>query len=241
MTDFAALPSSFAPAPSPPVRPSGYPPVKPRWLSSATTAAVVLAHVVVAALLVHAAVEKIVPLESVSMDLIPEGDMFESEEQQAMDDTPPPEAIEQPEIALPPPQIMHPDAPTLPAKRDVDEAKKRREKREQTVQEQHRQEAQERHRMGMQGGRAKSGGVSKAAYAAMLAAAIHRHVPSSSSLGPGSASCSFHVTGGGGMSGVSCSGSSGAHAAILRRAISSTHAPPPPGGGFFASQSVRFH
>jgi len=43
------------------------------------------------------------------------------------------------------------------------------------------------------------------------------------------------------MAGVSCSGSSPAHAALLHRAIASVQAPPPPGGGFFASQSVNFH
>jgi protein TonB len=76
---------------------------------------------------------------------------------------------------------------------------------------------------------------------ATLAAAIRRHVPATSSLGSGSAHCTFHVTSGGSMSGVNCSGSSGSHAALLRQAISATRAPPPPGGGFFAAQSVNFH
>jgi periplasmic protein TonB len=238
MTDIAAIPE-FAAAAEPN---SDFPTVKPRWLSAATTVAVVLAHVAVAALLIHAAVEKYVPLESVSMDLIPEGDMFESQQIDAQDDTPPPEEMEQPDLALPPRLVMTPDAPPLPAKKEVVEPKKQVvEHKPAAAPAREKREAQEKHRLGMAGGRAQSGGVSKAAYGAMLAAAIRRHVPSSSSLGEGSASCSFHVTSGGGMSGISCSGSTSAHAGLLQRAISSTHAPPPPGGGFFASQGVHFH
>lgn len=238
MTDLAAIPDYVASeAPARPELPS----VKPRWLAPAATVAVVLAHVAVAALLIHSAIEKYVPLESVSMDLIPEGDMFESQQQEAQDDTPPPEEIEQPDVGLPPPMVMTPDAPPLPAKKEVVEPKKRVVEQKPTTQpKQEKREAQERHRIGMAGGRAQSGGVSRAAYGAMLASAIRRHVPSSTSLGAGSASCSFHVTAGGGMSGISCSGSSSAHASVLRGAIASTHAPPPPGGGYFASQSVHF-
>jgi periplasmic protein TonB len=238
MSDVAL--SSAVPSPAP--TPSGYPSVKPRWLAPATTVAVVLAHVAVAVLLMATAIEKIVPLDQVSMDLIPEGDMFESVEQQAMDDTPPPEQVEQPDLAIPPPMVMAPDAEALPAKREVTEKQKRVVERKEVVQQaQQRQEAQERHRLGMAGGRLTTGGLSRAAYGAMLAAAIRRHVPSTSSLGEGSASCSFHVMSGGGMAGISCSGSSSAHSALLQRAIAATHAPPPPGGSFFASQGVHFH
>ncbi|HYA79585.1 MAG TPA: hypothetical protein VED87_01480, partial [Methylocystis sp.] len=84
--------------------------------------------------------------------------------------------------------------------------------------------------------------MSRASYMGKLAAAIARHVPSVSSLGAGTASCSFTVTGGGSIGGVSCSGSSGSHMALLRSAIYATHPPgPPPGGGFTTSQAVRFH
>jgi len=239
MTDIAMVPD-YARSAAPPS--SGFPPVKPRWLGPAATVAVVLAHVGVAVLLMVTAIEKYVPLESVSMDLIPEGDMFESQKVEAQDDTPPPEAVEQPDLAIPPPMLMTPDAPPLPAKKEVVEPRKHVvERKEVAAPAKEQREAQEHHRLGMAGGRAQSGGVSRAAYGAMLAAAIRRHVPSSSSLGEGSASCSFHVTGGGGMTGISCSGSSSAHASLLQRAIASTHAPPPPGGGFFASQGVHFH
>jgi protein TonB len=236
MTDIAALPSIPESAPNP----MGFPTVKPRWLGPAATVAVVAAHVAVAVLLMVTAIEKVVPLDQVSMDLIPEGDMFESVEQQAMDETPPPEEVEQPDLAIPPPVVMAPEAVPLPAKKEVVEPKKRVVENKQVVQSQTKQEAQERHRLGMAGGRATTGGLSKAAYGALLAAAIRRHVPATSSLGEGTASCSFHVTSGGGMTGISCSGSTPGHAALLQRAIAAVHAPPPPGGAFFASQPVHF-
>ena len=150
--------------------------------------------------------------------------------------------MEQPDFAIPPPLVMHPDAPPLPAKKEVTEQQKRIvEKRQEVQQAERKQQAQERHRLGMEGGQAASGGLSRASYAALLSAAIRRHVPSSTTLGPGSASCSFHVGPGGGMSGIGCSGSSPAHASLLRIAIASVQAPPPPGGGFFAVQAVNFH
>ena len=237
MTEIALQPSLGSAV----ARQGEFPQVKPRWLTPATTVAVVLAHIGLGALLMAVAIEKIAPLDSLNAELMPEGDMFESEEVQAMDDTPPPQEIEQPDMGIPPPMVMNPEAPPIPVKKEVVEPKKQRvvERREPTPQAHHRQEASERHRIGVAGGRA-TGGLSQAAYKAMLAGAIRRHVPSVSSLGPGSAHCSFHVTGGGGMAGISCSGSSPSHAALLRSAIAATHAPPPPGGGFFAAQSVNF-
>jgi periplasmic protein TonB len=237
MTHAGALPS-FALEPSE----SGFPPVRPRWLGPVTTTAVVLAHLALGMLFMNFALEKIVPLDEVGVDLIPEGDQFESVEQVEMDEVPPPEAFEQPDFAIPPPLIMHPDAPPLPAKNEVTEQQKRVvEKRREVQQAGRKQQAQERHRLGIEGGQAASGGLSRASYAALLSAAIRRHVPSSTTLGPGTATCSFHVSMGGGMTGVSCSGSSPAHASLLRMAIASVQAPPPPGGGFFAAQAVNFH
>ncbi len=238
MTDVAALPT-FAQASSE----SGFPPVRPRWLGPTATTAAILAHMALGVLFMNFALEKIVPLDEVGADLIPEGDQFESVEQVELDDVPPPEAMEQPDFAIPPPLVMHPEAPPLPAKKEIVEPQKQQvvEKRQQVQRAEHRQQAQERHRLGIEGGQAATGGLSRASYAALLSASIRRHVPSSSTLGPGSASCSFHVGPGGGMAGVSCSGSSPAHAALLHRAIASVQAPPPPGGGFFASQAVNFH
>jgi len=220
----------------------GFPPIRPPWLGPVTTTAVVLAHLALGVLFMDFALEKIVPLEEVGVDLIPEGDQFESVEQAEMDEVPPPEAMEQPDFAIPPPLVMHPDAPPLPAKNEVIEQRKRVvEKRRQEVEAGRKQQAQERHRLGIEGGQAASGGLSRASYAALLSAAIRRHVPSSTALGPGSAACAFHVSTGGGMTGISCSGSSPAHASLLHMAIASVQAPPPPGGGFFAAQAVIFH
>ncbi len=237
MTDVAALPS-FAHEPSE----SGFAPVRPRWLGPAATTFALLGHVALGLLFLNLALEKIVPLDYVGADLIPEGDQFESVEQVQLDDVPPPEAMEQPDFAIPPPLVMHPEAPPLPVKKEVAEPEKQVvEKRQEVPRAQQRQQAQERHRLGLEEGQAASGGVSRVTYAAQLAAAIRRHVPGSSKLGPGTASCSFHVAPGGGTTGISCSGSSPAHAGLLRTAIASVQAPPPPGGGFFASQSVNFH
>jgi protein TonB len=216
-----------------------YPPVKPRWLGPAATVAVALAHAGVAFFLMTAAIEKVAPLESVNMDLVPEGDMFESEQVEATDEAVPPEEMEQPDLAIPLPQVMTPDATPIPLKKEA-EPKKRVVEHKQVAQAKEHRDAQERHRIGIAGGRG-AGSMSQAAYKSLLAAAIRRHVPSSSSLGEGSASCSFHVSAGGGMTGINCSGSSGAHASLLRSAVASTHAPPPPDGGFFAAQSVHFH
>jgi protein TonB len=237
MTDIATLPS-FAQAHVE----AGFPPVRPRWLEPAAIAVVLLGHVALGLLFMNFELEKIVPLDAMSAELIPEGDQFESVEQVEMDDVPPPEAVEQPDFAILPPLVMHPEAPPLPAKKDLAEPEKQVVEKQQEIQRaEHRQQAQERHRLGIEGGQASAGGVSRATYAAQLAAAIRRHVPSSSMLGPGTANCSFHVGPGGGMGGIGCSGSTPAHAALLHRAIASVQAPPPPGGGFFASQAVNFH
>ena len=236
MTEAALYGNGLAPAPSEPGR---YPPVKPRWLSPAATVAVVLAHVGVAVLLMATALEQISPLDSgLNVELMPEGDTVESEDAQAMElSEAQPEEIKQADLALPPPQLMAPDAIQLPQKQETEEKKRQKQSAASSSQQ---QEASERRRLGVQGGHAT--GMSRSSYMGLLAAAIHRHVPSVSSLGPGSASCSFTVTGGGSIGGVSCSGSTGSHMALLRSAISATRPPgPPPGGGFTTSQSVRFH
>jgi protein TonB len=217
------------------------PVVKPPWLRPAAIAAVVAAHLTVAWVLMSVAVPHATSLDSISMDLVPEGDFFEAQEQTEAEDQPPPPEEAQEAEAIPPPQVMSPDAPPLPAKKEVVEAKKKIVERKPTVDyAKERREAQARRRMGAPEGRAQATGMSRAAYGALLSAAIRRHTPGSTSLGEGSASCSFHVTSGGGISGISCSGGGG-HAALAHRILASVHAPPPPGGGFFASQNFHFH
>jgi periplasmic protein TonB len=231
----------FVDLPGAPTTPEPFPAVKPRWLTPATTIVAVLAHIGVAVLLMTTAIDKSSPLDnSLSLDLVPEGDTMESEEAAAMDIAQPqPEAVQEAELALPPPQLMAPEAIPLPQKKETVEPKKHVEPKPQVAPSNQRQEASERHRLGVQGGRAST--LSRAGYMGLLAAAIRRHVPQFSSLGEGTASCSFHVNAGGGIGGVSCSGSTPTHMAMLRSALLATHAPPPPGGGLSTSQSVRFH
>ena len=220
--------------------PSGPEPVKPSWLRSVTTVLVIAAHVMVFGILAYSAKPTAVSLDSVSMDLVPEGDFFEQEEVAEADDTPPPEAVEEPDIALPPPVVMAPDAVPLPAKKeDVDKVKKKVE--EQQVQRaQQRQEAQARRRYGAPEGQAGNSGASQATCLAHIAAALRRHTPGNTSLGPGHASVTFHVNPGGGLSGISASGSTPGHAALARRIVSSARGPSMCGSAFI-SQPFVFH
>lgn len=238
MTDFALSPlESEASAP-------GAAPMQPAWLRPAAIAAVVAAHAAAAWLLMAVALPPIESLDSLSVDLAPQGDFLEQQEVTAAEEEPPPpEQAEEPELALPPPLVTSPEAPPLPAeKKQVVEPKKKVEEKKPTVDyAKERREAQARRRMGAPEGRAQGAGMSRAAYGALLAAAIRRYVPATTALGEGSASVSFHVTAGGGISGISASGSTPAHAALARRIIASVRAPPPPGGDFFASQGFQFH
>ncbi|MGD9544159.1 MAG: energy transducer TonB [Methylocystis sp.] len=237
MTDLALSPQDMAREGD---RPPGPEPVKPGWLRSATTAAVVAAHVIVFAILAYAPKPKTVSLDSISMDLVQEGDFFEQEEVAEADDTPPPEAVEEPEIALPPPLVMAPDAVPLPAKKeDVDKVKKKVEQ-QQVQRAQQRQQAQTRRRYGAPEGHAASSGASQATCLAHVAAALRRHTPGSTSLGPGHANVTFHVNPGGGLSGISASGSTPGHAALARRIVSSSRGPSMCGAAH-VSQAFAFH
>jgi protein TonB len=222
---------------------SAPPPVKPPWLRAASLSGVVLAHAGVAYLLLKLAVPTIASLESISMELVPQGDLFESQEVTAAEEEPPPpEEIEQPDLAIPPPQVMAPDAPVLPQQKEVVEQKKKKiVERKREIDHDKKREASAQRRMGAPEGQSQSNGMSQAAYKALLAAAIRRHSPTVTALGEGTADCSFHVTASGGITGISASGSSPAHAALARHVLASVHAPPPPGGGFHASQHFHFH
>ncbi|TDX67235.1 protein TonB [Methylosinus sp. sav-2] len=218
------------------------PPVTPAWLRPASFAGVIVAHAAIGWLLLKLAVPSIASLDSVSMELIPQGEYFESQEVTAAEEEPPPpEEIEQPDLAIPPPQVMAPDAPPLPQQKEIVEKKKKVVEKKKDVDRDKKREAVAQRRMGAPEGQSQSDGMSQSAYKALLAAAIRSHTPGASALGEGTAHCSFHVTAGGGITSVSASGSSPAHAALARRILGSVHAPPPPGGAFFASQSFHFH
>jgi protein TonB len=237
MTDLSL--SSFA-AETPSASP---PPIKPAWLRPASLASVVAAHAGVAWLLLAVAVPTVANLDSISMDLVPQGDFFESQEiTAAEEEPPPPEEAEQPDLGVAPPVVMSPDSLPLPAKKEVVEQKKKVVEKKREVDHADKQrEAQARRRMGAPEGHAGSSGMSQSAYEALLAAAIRRHTPATSNVGEGTATVTFRVISGGGVTGISATGSTPGHAALARRIMASVHAPPPPDGGFFASQNFHFH
>ena len=218
------------------------PPVKPAWLRPTSIAGVVVAHAAVGWLLLKMAIPQIASLDSVSMELIPQGEYFESQEVTAADEEPPPpEEIETPDLAIPPPQVMAPEAPPLPQQKELVDKKKKVVEKKKDVDRDKKREAIAQRRLGAPEGQSQSDGMSQSAYKALLAAAIRSHTPGSSALGEGTAHCTFNVTAGGGIASISASGSSPAHAALARRILASVHAPPPPGGSFIATQSFHFH
>lgn len=235
MSEMAGRASGPAPAPNPV-------PVKPPWLRPVAFAAVILAHAGLAAMLMKVVVQHAESIDSISLDLVQQGDLVETEESAATDDTPPPpEEAEEPEALLPP-MVMAPDAPPLPEKKKEVVAPKKKivEKPPETVvRSDQRREAQARRRAGAPEGRSQSSGMSKATCTAMVGAAIRRHVPGTTSLGPGSATVTFRTSPGGGVIVVSASGSPG-HAALARRIVSSARAPAGC-ASVFASVPFRFH
>jgi hypothetical protein len=222
-------------------RPDAPPPLKPNWLRPVTTAAIVLAHLAVAGLLMKTAVQNIPSLDSVSMDLVPEGDYIEQEEVSQAEDTPPPEEVEQPDLALPPPMVMAPDAVPLPAKKEVVQpVKKKVVERKEIERARERRVAQQRRRAGAPGGRAQGSGHSQSICLAQVASAIRRHTPGATSLGAGHATVTLHVHAGGGISVGGASGSTPAHAALARRIVASSRGPSICGAGTF-TQGFSFH
>jgi periplasmic protein TonB len=84
-----------------------YSPVKPRWLRPVVTAIVIAVHAVVAWVMVVTSVQL---FHAIDVTLVPSGDPLGLEEQEA-DDQPPPEEVELPDLAMPAPMILSPDAP----------------------------------------------------------------------------------------------------------------------------------
>jgi len=238
MTDIAMLPElANAAAAS-----RSYPPVKPPWLRYAATAAVVLTHVGVAGFLMHTAIQQMSPLESLSMDLVQEGDIIEMEEQTEADDTPPPEVVETPDYALPPPMVMAPDPVILPANKEQQEKAKQRVEEQREVQRaKEKHQAQAKRRFGVAEGRGHASTMSKRSYFATLAAVVNGRLARMQSPGPGTVTYRFSISAGGGVSGVSASGSS-PHAGMVAAVLRSMHLPAPPGGSaWVAPTTVRFH
>ncbi len=222
--------------------PSGPPPLKPAWLRPVATVAIIAAHLGVFALLMRTPVPPALSLDSINMDLVQEGDYFDAQEVSEAEDKPPPETVEEPDLALPPPMVMSPDAPALPVQKKPEEkiVQKKQEERKQVERAEQRREAQQKRRYGAPEGRGQSAGASQATCLAHVAASLRSHTPGATSLGPGRASVSFHVNAGGGISGISASGSTPAHAALARRIVASSRGPGSCGSAF-VSQAFSFH
>jgi len=213
-----------------------YPRVKPAWLEPTVFALVLLAHAGLAFWFAYHPLEMAnsPPVEEIGLELVPQGDEFESEEVAPSDEAPAPTVMTtKSEIEVPLPQSMDPDAMAAAPKSDQvnrassDEARERR-------------DAQDRHRLGQKEKPAENAGVAQLAYAAQLAKAVRKNVASHGSPGTGEAYCTFRVDAQGALSVETCKASSHAHEAVLRGAIAATHAPPPPEGAFFASQRIHF-
>lgn len=212
------------------------PQVKPPWLGPTALGAVLLAHASIAFWLAYHPLDMAnsPPVEEIGLELIPQGDEFESEEVAPSDEAPAPMVMAtQRQIEVPLPQSMDPEALAATPKADQVNRESSDEARE-------RRDAQERHRLGQKEKPAENAGVAQLAYATQLAKAVRKNVASRGSPGTGEAYCTFHVDGQGGLSVESCKASSHAHEAVLRGAIAATHAPPPPEGAFFASQRIHF-
>ncbi|MGA8171331.1 MAG: hypothetical protein WB816_10975 [Methylocystis sp.] len=210
-----------------------HPPVKPPWLRPLATAVVVIVHVLIAWLTIVVSV----PLfHAIDVTLVPSGDPFGSFKQQTDDQPPPPKDVEQPDLAMPAPMIMSPDAPV---NEEIAEPKARVvDKRTAVERAKPAPTAPGRRALGLPEGRAAAR--SRMDYAALLAIAIRRHTPTAMSGASGTARVKFHVNAYGAIVGVSASGSNPAVAALARRIVTSTHAPPPPGGSFFGVQNFIF-
>ena len=212
------------------------PQVKPPWLGPTVLGAVLLAHASLAFWLAYHPLDmaNAPPVEEIGLELIPQGDEFESEEVAPSDEAPAPVIMAtQSQIEVPLPQSMDPEALAATPKADQVNRESSDEARE-------RRDAQEHHRLGQKEKPAENAGVAQLAYAAQLAKAVRKNVASRGSPGTGEAYCTFHVDGQGGLAVESCKASSHAHEAVLRGAIVATHAPPPPEGAFFASQRIHF-
>jgi protein TonB len=214
------------------------PTVLPKWFRARATAVIVFLHACVFLAFIYAPQPDAISLDSVEMELVQDGDFIDAEEVAEAQDKPPPVVVEDPEFALPPPEVMDPDALTLKAKQEIPEKEKIKKEREQAEQAQRSQEAQARRRAGAHGG--SGSGASRAVCLAHIATDLRRHTPGTTHLGSGHAHVTFHVNAGGSISGISVSASSPGHAALARRIVASSRGPGNCGVAFVA-QSFAFH
>lgn len=242
------------------------PPLRPSWLYASLTFFVIAAHVAFFASGIYWPKTEAVDIASINAELLPEGDSLEvdamSEEDAPAGEILPVAEVDDAEPVPPPPMVMEPDAPP-PEKKEIVETVKAKEVEKKRLERRLAERAERRRearaaagvpggrgqgtgrggggRFGVPGGRGQGqgGAVAQATCLARVAASIRSHTPANTSLGPGTVYVSFHVNSGGGISGVSVSGGSPAHAALARRIVASSRGPGNCSPAF-ASQGITF-
>jgi protein TonB len=257
-------------------------PVRPRWLYPLLSLFVVCVHAVYFASGVYWPKPEIIPLTTITADLLPEGVSLEAgelaPEGDSLEGSAAPETAtenenaQEPEVEPPPAvaEAVDPAPPPKPKKQKSDEKKKKAEKRNEKTVDPSRTAARGTTgsgapregkrglryglpggqglgsgtslvggRFGVPGGRGQGSAAAQASCLAAVAGSIRRHTPPYTSLGPGTVFVTFYVNSGGGVSGISTSGGSAAHAALARRIVASARGPSSCGPAF-ASQSITF-
>lgn len=243
------------------------PPLRPRWLHPASTAAVVGIFLAFFASGIYWP-QTIVDLGGINADLVPEGVSLEAgdpaPEGDSLEDPLPAETASLTDEGMdeliddepPPPLVMEPDEiqapkPKAEKKQTVEKPKiekpkraeqKARPRREAATDGRRAEQTGRRYglpggsgqgagrarvagRYGLPGGGGDGSGAAQATCLAQIAASIRGHTPAVTSLGPASVVVTFYVNAGGGLSGISVSGGSAAHAAMARRIVASSRGP----------------
>ena len=245
--------------------------VRPLWLRPVLLCCVVALH---AGLLfvVKGQPAPLTPLDSVEVTLEPEGDAAADQQKQEEIkpvETPPPPAppVEQAQLTAPPPQLVAPEAIPLPVAKpkpvvrpkpkpvvleEDDEPTpaelqaERRKAREAADRRRKAQEARAEQRRGIANG-ARESGMSRGAYAGLLAAELRRHqfypAAARAAGATGSVGVAFTVGASGSVvrQSITSSSGNGALDSAARAMMNAVQAPPPPGGSFSTSTSIRFH
>ena len=258
---------------APSKRPGG---IRPVWLRPVALSLVLLAHGAMF-LVVRRQPAPLTPLDAVEVTLEPLGnapeDQQKVEEVKPTEAPPPPPSLpmEQAELTAPPPQVVAPEAIPLPVEKPrpkvivkpkpkpkpvVEEeddrptpAELRAEARKRELDAERRRKAQEARaeaRRGVAEG-GQSSGMSRGAYAGILAAELRRHqfYPASARADgvTGSVGVAFTVGASGRVVSQSITRSSGNSAldGTARAMMNAVHTPPPPGGSFSTSTTIRFN
>ena len=210
--------------------------------------AVAVCHILFFASFTYLSRPALISLGAIDAELVREGDFFEaaaiSEADPQTQNIEEEEKTENPDFAAPAPNIADQQAPILPQRKDDKKSDERKNKEEKKLSEKHsseyaseRREAQARRRTGVPGGgRTGGAGASRASCLAHIAAALRAHTPGATALGPGTAHVTFHVSPGGGVSGISATGSTAGHAALARRIVAASRGPSSCGAAFVYQQ-----